>query len=386
MAPAIGSITGSMRPTRSAVTHVVVAPDKFKGSLTASAAAAALARGIVRVHPELSVHQVPVADGGDGTVAAAIAAGFRPVTATVAGPTGEPVVATIAIRDDVAVVEAAAAGGLSQLPGNRLAPLTASSHGVGELLLVAIAAGARAIVLGVGGSASTDGGAGMIQALGGRILNAHGEHVAPGGAALADVATVDLSGIDPGIADVDVILASDVDNPLLGPTGAAAVFGPQKGADPTQVTLLDAALRTWSAHIDPTMADAPGAGAAGGIGFAALAVLGATRRAGIDLLLDLVGFAAHLPGAVLVITGEGSLDAQSLHGKAPIGVVNAAGRAGIPAVAVAGRCELDHRTLAAAGIAAAYPLTDLEPDPARCMADADRLLADVAGRIAKEWL
>jgi glycerate kinase len=365
------------------LTHVVVAPDKFKGSLTAAAAAAALARGIGRVRPDLPVHEVPVADGGDGTVAAALAAGFRPVTATVSGPTGEPVTATIALREDLAVVEAAAAGGLAQLPAG-LAPLTASSYGVGELLRAAVDAGARTIVLGVGGSASTDGGAGMVQALGGRVLDSAGASLPPGGAALLDVATVDLTAVD--LRGANVVLASDVDNPLLGPDGAAAVFGPQKGADPAQVELLDKALGVWSDHVDPALAGAPGAGAAGGIGFAALAVLGATRRSGIDLLLDLVGFAAHLPGAALVITGEGSLDEQSLHGKAPIGVVGAAVRAGVRAVAVAGRCQLDRATLAAAGIAAAYALTDLEPDPARCMADADRLLEELAVRVAEDWL
>ncbi|HEX4702299.1 MAG TPA: glycerate kinase [Pseudonocardiaceae bacterium] len=369
-----------------AVAHVVVAPDKFKGSLTAAAAAAALARGIERVRPGLSVHRVPVADGGDGTVDAALAAGFRPVTATVHGPTGEQVTATIAIRDGVAVVEAATAGGLARLPGGRLAPLTSSSYGVGELLLAAIDAGARTVVLGVGGSASTDGGAGLVQAVGGRVLDADGADLSPGGGALADVATVDLSGIDPRIATVDVILASDVDNPLLGPHGAASVFGPQKGADPALVALLDDVLRTWSTHVDPAMADAPGAGAAGGIGFAALAVLGATRRSGIDLLLDLIGFATHLPGAALVITGEGSLDEQSLHGKAPIGVVDAAGRAGVPAIAVAGRSQLNHDAVAKAGITAVYTLTDLEPDLARCIADADRLLEELAVQIAEEWL
>lgn len=365
------------------MSHVVAAPDKFKGSLTAAAAAAALARGIASVRPAVSVHQVPVADGGDGTVAAALAAGFQPVTVPVHGPTGVLVDATIAIRGDLAVVEAAAAGGLARLPGGRLEPLTSSSYGVGELLRTAVVSGARTIVLGVGGSASTDGGAGMVQALGARLLDRHGVELAPGGAALVGLASVDLAAVDLG---ADVILASDVDNPLLGPCGAAAVFGPQKGADPGQVALLDEALRTWSSHVDAELAGAPSAGAAGGIGFAALAVLGASRQSGIDLLLDLIGFAGHLPGAELVITGEGSLDEQSLHGKAPIGVVNAAVRAGVRAIAVAGRCQLDQATLADAGIAAAYALTDLEPDPARCMADASRLLERLAVRIAREWL
>jgi glycerate kinase len=366
--------------------HVVVAPDKFKGSLTAPDVAAALARGLRAARPELAVHEVPVADGGDGTVAAALAAGFAPLTATVQGPTGEPVTATIAVRDEVAVVEAAAACGLALLPGGRPEPLTASSHGVGELLLLAADAGCTSVVLGVGGVASTDGGSGLVRALGGLVVDAQAEPLPPGGAALARVAAVDLTPIDPRIAELDVVLATDVDNPLLGPHGAAPVFGPQKGADPEQVELLAGALRTWADVVDPGLVDAPGAGAAGGIGFAALAVLGATRRSGIDLLLDLIGFADHLAGAALVITGEGSLDEQTLHGKAPIGVVARARAAGVPAVAVAGRNLLSDSALADAGIAAAYALSDLEPDLARSMADAAALLTRLAGRIAGDWL
>lgn len=368
------------------VTHVVVAPDKFKGSLAAPAVAAALAAGIARVRPELAVHQVPVADGGDGTVAAVLAAGFTPLTTTVHGPTGLPVTATIAVRDDVAVVEAAAACGLALLPGGRLAPMTASSHGVGELLRAVAAAGCSSVVLGVGGSACTDGGAGLVTALGGRVLDGSGNTIPPGGTGLADVTDVDLSGIDPAVAALDVTLATDVDNPLLGEHGAAAVFGPQKGASPVQVAQLETGLRRWAGLVGPEFADAPGAGAAGGIGFSALAVLGANRRSGIDLLLDLIGFAGHLPAAALVVTGEGSLDEQSLHGKAPIGVVAAAGRAGVPAVVVAGRCGLDRERLASAGIAAAYALSDLEPDPARSMANAAALLEEIAAVVARDWL
>ncbi|HVV21072.1 MAG TPA: glycerate kinase, partial [Pseudonocardiaceae bacterium] len=337
------------------------------------------ARGIARARPDVDVHEVPIADGGDGTVAAAVAAGFAPVQVAVHGPTGEPVTATIAVRDDVAVVEAASACGLVLLPGGRLAPTTASTYGVGELLR---AAGTKTVILGVGGSASTDGGAGMLQALGAKILDAEGRPIGPGGGQLHRVATVDLS----DVPALHVILASDVDNPLLGPQGAAAVFGPQKGATPDQVAELEAGLRHWAGHVGPASADVPGAGAAGGLGFAALAVLGAESRSGIDLLLDLVGFAAHLPGAALVVTGEGSLDEQSLHGKAPMGVVEAAARAGVPAVAVAGRNQLDPATLAAAGIRAAYALGDIEPDVARCIADADRLLERLAVRIAEDWL
>ncbi|HEX3589881.1 MAG TPA: glycerate kinase [Pseudonocardiaceae bacterium] len=366
--------------------HVVVAPDKFKGSLTAPEVAAAVARGIQRVRPDVVVHQVPVADGGDGTVAAALAAGYAPLSTTVHGPTGELITATIAVKDGVAVVEAAAAGGLSVLPGGVRQPMTASSYGVGELILLAADAECSTVVLGVGGSASTDGGAGMVQALGAVIVDADARPLRPGGGGLASVAAVDLTTLDPRLAGLDVVLATDVDNPLLGPHGAAAMFAPQKGADEWQVGLLEAALRTWADLLSPKLVESPGAGAAGGIGFAALAVLGATMRPGIDLLLDLVGFAGHLPGASLVVTGEGSLDEQSLHGKAPIGVVEMARRAGVPAVAVAGRCLLSRQVLAEAGIAAAYALSGLEPDPARSIAEADRLLATVAEWIAEDWL
>lgn len=368
------------------MTHVVVAPDKFKGSLTAPAAAAALARGICRARPELSVHEVPVADGGDGTVAAALAAGYAPLTAGVHGPTGQPVVATIAVRDTVAVIEAASACGLAVLPGGKFAPLTASSYGVGELLLAATRAGCTSVMLGVGGTACTDGGAGMIIALGATVLDTDGTPIPPGGAALASAATVNLDALDPAVADIDLTLATDVDNPLLGEHGAAAMFAPQKGATPAQVRELEAALRNWSELVSPDFVDAPGAGAAGGIGFAALAVLGATSRSGIDLLLDVIGFADHLRDAALVITGEGSLDEQSLHGKAPIGVLDAATRAGVPTVAVAGRCRLTQDQLRKAGFAAAYTLSDLEPDPSRSIANADRLLEQLAVRVAKDWL
>lgn len=370
--------------------QVVVAPDKFTGSLTAQEVAAIVARGIGRVHPEVPVQQVPVADGGDGTVAAAVTAGYREVVVDVHGPTGEPVSASIAIRGDLAVVETAAACGLAVLPGGRRAPLTASSFGAGELVLAALDRGCRTVVLGVGGSASTDGGAGLAQALGATLLDEAGLPLGPGGAELTRLARLDLSTMDSRVEELTVILACDVDNPLHGPAGAAAVFGPQKGAEPEQVATLARGLRRWSDLVSSTIGEdhteRPGAGAAGGIGFAALALLAAERRSGIELVLDLVGFADHLAGARLVVTGEGSLDEQTLRGKAPIGVVAAARSAGIPVVTVSGRCQLTRAQLAAAGIAAAYALTDLEPDVRRCMTEAAALLDATAERIAADWL
>jgi len=368
---------------------VVVAPDKFKGCLPAAGVAQALADGIRSVRPDVELVLLPVADGGDGTVTAALAAGFREVVVTVEGPTGEPVRAPYAVRGDRAVVELAAACGLDLLPGGRPAPLSASTYGLGQVLRHALEHGVRHVVLGLGGSASTDGGAGMVQALGARLLDRAGVELGRGGAALADLATLDLGGLV-ALEGVRVVVASDVDHPLLGAYGAAAVFGPQKGAGPDEVRLLETALTRWADVVTATTGqdrrDVPGAGAAGGTGFAALALLGATLRPGIDLVLELVGFDDAVRGASLVVTGEGSLDAQSLAGKAPVGVAAAAARAGVMTVAVAGRSLLAPGLAEAAGIRAVHPLSDLEADPARSIADAVPLLRRVGARIATQHL
>ncbi|GIH74257.1 glycerate kinase [Planobispora longispora] len=424
---------GSPRPSG----HVVIAPDKFKGSLTAAEVAARVAAGL---GPGVATVALPVADGGDGTVAAVVACGFEPVEVEVTGPVGDPVRAVYAWRDagpgtspsgagavDVptAVIELAEASGLRRLPasaqasassassasseagpaahgGVELAPLTATSRGTGELIAHAVRRGARRVVLGLGGSASTDGGAGMMSALGVRFLDAQGDELPPGGAALRALDEIDTSGL-PDIGDVEFVVASDVDNPLLGPYGAAAVYGPQKGATPEDVKLLDGALARLAAvavhthglvgaieHDDVVrpmgVAGQPGAGAAGGVGFAALAFLRAEIRPGIEYLLDLLGFQELLDGARLVVTGEGSLDEQTLRGKAPAGVAAAAVKAGVPVVAVCGRRALGEEELRAAGIRAAYALTDIEPDPARCMAEAGPLLERAAAKLAADWL
>ncbi|WHM35721.1 glycerate kinase [Streptomyces sp. BPTC-684] len=373
--------------------RVLVAADKFKGSLTAVQVAERVTAGLRRIVPGLAVETLPVADGGDGTVAAAVAAGFARREARVTGPLGTPVTAAFAVRDGVAVVEMAEASGLQHLPEGVFAPLTATTYGSGELLLAALDAGARTIVFGVGGSATTDGGAGMLSALGARFLDAAGEPVAPGGGPLATLAAADLSGLDPRFASVDLVLASDVDNPLTGPKGAPAVYGPQKGATPEDVATLDAALGRFAEVLEESVgaraaeaALAPGAGAAGGIGYGALVALGATFRPGIEVMLDVLGFAPALARATLVITGEGSLDEQTLHGKAPAGVAAAARAAGIEVVAVCGRLALPPEALGKAGIRRAYALTALEPDPARCMAEAGPLLERTAERIAQDFL
>ncbi len=371
--------------------RVVIASDKFKGTLTAAQVADAVAAGLRTTAPALAVRAVPVADGGDGTLDAAVRAGFERRPVTVRGPVGLPVQTAYAVRGDTAIVELADACGLARLPGGVCAPMQASSHGVGDVLVEVLRAGVRRIVLGVGGSASSDGGAGMLQALGARLSDRAGRPLMPGGGPLIGLDSVDLTGLPAELAETEIILASDVDNPLLGRRGAVAVYGPQKGlvAGPA-ADLVEAGLAIWAAALgqatDTDLAAAPGAGAAGGVGFAAMAALGATMRPGIDLMLDLAGFETALAGAGLVITGEGSIDAQTLRGKAPAGVARAAAAAGVPVVAVCGRCTIDAAEARAAGIERVYPLTDIEPDLEICRRDAGPLLTRIAARVAAEWL
>ncbi|MFI9503454.1 glycerate kinase [Nocardia sp. NPDC052566] len=370
--------------------RVLIASDKFKGTLTAAEVGAAVGAGIHRVLPAASVSVVPVADGGDGTVVAALAAGFEAFPVIASGPTGAPVATRYARRGDLAVVELADVSGLTRLPGGRLDPMVATSRGTGEVIAAAVDAGCWQIVLGIGGSAGTDGGAGLLQALGADLLDVAGAPISPGGNALRQLATIDLTALRQRMSGIEITLANDVDNPLTGRRGAAVVYGPQKGADATQVAVLDAALTHWAdllAEATGTdVRDAPGAGAAGGAGFAVLAVLAAHQRPGIDLVLDLIGFADHLADADLVITGEGALDDQTLHGKTVTGIVTAAHTAGIPVVAVCGQNLLSHTELRTAGIAAAYPLTDLDPDLVRCHTDAPGLLERLGERIATDHL
>ncbi|HET8717624.1 MAG TPA: glycerate kinase [Nocardioidaceae bacterium] len=367
---------------------VLIAPDKFKGSLTATEVADAVARGVRRspAGAEATCVQVPVADGGDGTLAAAVAAGWEHVAVTATGPTGEPVRTGYARHGDTAVVELADVSGLVRIPQGRLAPLTASSRGTGELVAAAIDAGCREVVLGIGGSACTDGGAGLLRALGADP----GPEVPEGGEGLASITRLDLTALRKRLAGVRITVACDVDNPLLGEHGAAAVYGPQKGANPDQVATLEARLTHWADVVaDAVGADLreqPGAGAAGGVGFAALAVLDATLRPGIALVLDLVGFADRLAGADLVVTGEGALDEQTLRGKAPAGVARSAASAGVPVVAVCGSNALSADRLEQAGIAAAYALTDLEPDVDRCLREPVPLLERLGEQLAQTHL
>jgi glycerate kinase len=372
--------------------RVVIAPDKFKGSLSAPDVARHLETGLQRAcGGNLEVLRIPVADGGEGTLDAAVGSGFTRRSAVVSGPTGAPLRAEFAVRGREAVIEMAAASGLTVLPDGIKDAKGATSLGTGELIRAALDAGCRQIIVGVGGSANTDGGAGLLQGLGARFLDADGRVLPPGGAALARLAWIDFSGFDSRLDGARFVLASDVDNPLLGAQGAAAIFGPQKGATPEDVAVLDAALAHFAdvlgAEIGPRAGKAvgaPGAGAAGGVGYAAIAVLAATRRPGIDVVLEFTGLAERLAGADLVITGEGSLDEQSLLGKTPMGVARAAALAGVPVVAVCGRTTLTREQQEDSGFRQVYPLTSLEANVEICIAEPRPLLEQLGKQIGAE--
>ena len=369
--------------------RIVIAPDKFKGSLSASEVIEHLTIGLLATDPVLDILGIPMADGGEGTLDAAIGSGFTRRTVRVTGPTGQPLDADFALRGDEAVIEMALASGLAVLPDGVKNGRGATSLGTGQLIRAALDSGARTIVLGVGGSASTDGGAGIIKGVGGRLLDANGEELPDGGAALARLDSIDLSELDVRLEQTRFILASDVDNCLLGAQGAPAVFGPQKGLTPGDVTELDGALAHFVnvlgreiGSLAFTAAAAPGSGAAGGVGYAALALLNAEHRRGIDIVLEFTSLAAKLEGAALVITGEGSLDEQSLGGKAPLGVADAARAAGIPIVAICGRTTLTDAQISSSGFQTVYSLTAIEDDIAKCINHAGTLLEEIGGIIA----
>lgn len=370
---------------------LVIAPDSFKESLSAQEVAGAIARGWQSVYPDADIQLCPMADGGEGTVDAVLAAsGGERRELTVRGPLGQPVQAHWGwLEDGQAVIEMAAASGLHWVePAQRDARIT-TSYGTGELILAALDAGAKRIILGIGGSATNDGGAGVLQALGARLLNESGEPLAAGGAALIDLQRIELDGLDPRIAGIEILVAADVDNPLCGPRGASHVFGPQKGANPAQVAQLDRALGHFADLMAATLGEdyreVPGVGAAGGLGFAARAVLGARFRPGIDLVAELSGLAAFMQGADLAITGEGRLDGQSLHGKTPVGVARVAQAAGVPVIALAGSLGEGYQRLYEAGIDAAFSLPPGPLSLEQACRDAAMELTARATDLARLW-
>lgn len=374
--------------------RVVIAPDSFKGSCESPAAAAAIAAGWRRGAPGWETVCLPVADGGEGTLHALVGSlGGQIVQHTVTGPLGQPVGAELGLIPAAGadgritgVVEMASASGLHLVDPTPASAVAATSYGTGELIRAALDAGAGRILLTLGGSATTDGGVGMAQALGVRFSTSSGAVIAPGGAGLHDVAAVDLSGAHPGLASCEVIAACDVDNPLHGPRGAAYVFGPQKGADEATVRTLDDGLRRLG-EVCGSLADpaAPGAGAAGGLGYAALAFLGADLRSGFDLVADAVGLASAIAGADLVITGEGRLDTQSLGGKTPVGVMRLARAQDVPVVVIAGDVSQGAADAIAAGMTAVFSAA---PGPGPLHEALDRVeddLSRTAESIARLW-
>jgi glycerate 2-kinase len=370
---------------------VVVAPNAFKGSLSASEAAAAIARGVRQAFPDAEVVEIPVADGGDGTVEALVSAHrgeYR--TAEVEGPLGDSVQATYGLIEGgrTGVVELASASGLTLIAAERRDPRKTSTYGFGQLLQAVRASGVGQIIAGIGGSATNDGGAGMAQALGYRLLDAAGVELPRGGAALARLARIDASGFDRGWLSVIVMVACDVTNPLTGPQGASAVYGPQKGADDAAVRELDAALANLAAVIERDLgkrvADAPGAGAAGGAGAGLVAFLDAKLVPGAPLVVEASGFDATLKRADLVITGEGQADAQTAYGKAPGEVAKRAKAAKIPVLLMAGSKGSGWEALSELGVTAVVTLDEEGDNLQQLMQDAGQMLTRATLRACRE--
>ncbi len=368
---------------------ILVAPDSFKGSLSAQDVAKSLREGILRVAPEIQVDLLPVADGGEGTCAAIVAAiGGELIKRTVTGPNGNPVEAFLGIAGDLAIIEMAAASGLALVPAGELRPREATTYGTGELMRHALDAGCKQIVMGIGGSATTDGGAGMAQALGVRLLDADGCELGRGGGELKRLASIDISNIDPRIAACEITVATDVSNPLYGESGCAAVYGPQKGCDAQDVAALDSNMRHY-AHIlqeqlKKDVALVPGAGAAGGLGAGLLAFCGATLKSGVDTVLDAVAFERHVLDADLVITGEGRIDFQSAFGKLPVGVAKRAkAAANVPVIAVVGSIGQGAEAVYEHGIEAIISIIDKPMPLQEAINGAPALLANAAERLIR---
>lgn len=371
---------------------IVIAPDSFKDSLSAEGVAQAIAQGLVEVLPNAELIQCPMADGGEGTVDAilAVASGERRQT-LVCGPLGSNVTARWGWlpQSQTAIIEMAEASGLQLIPPAQRNACNSSSYGTGQLILEALNAGAEKIILTIGGSATNDGGAGMLNALGARFYDASANELEPGGLALLDLAGIDLVGMDPRLKSICFEVAADVDNPLCGPHGASFTFGRQKGASSEQIELLDRALARFAdccaAVLKQDARDIPGAGAAGGMGFAAKAFLGADFRPGVEVVAELVGLAKKIVGADLVITGEGRCDVQTLRGKTPIGVARIAGEQGVPVVILAGTLGEGYEALYEHGIDAAFALVSGPMSLADACQQAPRLLRERARDVARLW-
>lgn len=373
---------------------VIFAPDSFKESLSAPAVVAALARGFQRVIPQLEAVLLPVADGGEGTTEALVSAtGGQLFEQVVTDPLGRPITAQWGLlggqTEPMAVIETAAASGLHLLTLDERNPCLTSTFGTGELVRAALDAGVRRFIIGLGGSATNDAGAGFLQALGAQLLDQAGQALRPGGLALSGLQQIDLSQLDPRLASCRFEVACDVNNPLTGIKGASAVFGPQKGADAQMVAALDAALSHFAKLAEPVTGRdfslLPGAGAAGGLGAALTGFLNAELRSGIDIVLDALDFDSYLNGAQLVITGEGRIDSQTIHGKTPIGVARRAKRQGLPVVAVAGSVSADAAVVYQHGIDAVFSIMQGVATLPQALQEASSNLERTAESIARLW-
>lgn len=382
-----------MQPTKKLV--IAIAPDSFKGALSAGGVAKAISEGLRESFPKAEFRLIPMADGGEGTVEAwAESTGAELVSATVSNPVGKPVEAVYALdrKSATAVIEMAAASGLPLLQPSERNPLVTSTYGTGELILHALNAGVRHIILGIGGSATNDGGTGMAVALGAKFLDSRGKVLPQGGGALAKLAAIDLSHFDKRIAKTKFEVACDVTNPLCGPTGASAVYGPQKGASPKDVAKLDASLRHFAEiaaatpGLKPASPDLAGTGAAGGLGFGLVAFCGAKLKRGVKIIAESVRLREQLEGCALVITGEGRLDAQTVNGKTPAGVAEVARKAKVPCIAICGCVGDGFQAVHKIGIEAVIPIAHgfFDPDAPQigaveriraCAAETGRLLA-----------
>ena len=369
---------------------IVIAPDSFKECLTAAQVAQAIETGLKQVLPDAVYVKVPVADGGEGTLQSLVdATGGKLIETMVTGPMGEPVPACFGLLGDgeTAVIEMARASGIELVPADQRNPRISTTAGTGELILIARDYGIKRMIVGIGGSATNDGGAGMMQALGVRLLDRDGNDLPYGGAALAQLVSIDARRMDKRLQSVEFIAACDVDNPLTGANGASAVFGPQKGASPEMVQQLDQALQHYARIIERDLAvgveHQPGAGAAGGMGAALLAFLRAELQPGIDIVMEAVDLAGHMSGADLVITGEGRIDSQTAQGKTPVGVARIAKQFGLPVIALAGSVGSGVEAVYKGGIDALFPIVHGAVPLSEALAKGEENLTRAARNLAR---
>lgn len=374
---------------------ILIAPDSFKGSLSANEVAEALARGLMRANSTFEVSTCPMSDGGEGTVRSLVdATDGRIVQRTVTGPLGEPVEAFFGILGDgrTAVIEMAAASGLPLVPIKRRNPMVTTTYGTGELIRTALDEGCRELIIGIGGSATNDGGVGMAQALGGSFRDASGREVGYGGKRLRTIQTIELGGLDPRLAECRIQVACDVDNPLYGERGAAHIYGPQKGATPEMVQELDLGLRHLAEVVlnqhRVDVAEIPGAGAAGGLGAGLVAFLRAELKPGVDIITEAIHLKERLRGMDLVITGEGRIDFQTVFGKTPIGVARVAKRCGIPVIGIAGSIGQGAEAVYEAGIDALFSIINAPMNLETAIANASELLEQTGENIGRllQWM